>query len=309
MKNIINMVKFRINKRDTGGTEKQMKNIKSMLEEDILLQEKLIRRYKQAIRNLPAGYLTMRRRAKGNAYFVNTMVLTSRGKVRKQTYIKQHEGKKVWQLQMKRLMQEAIKRMQCNIERERKWLQQYQAYDFVSLQNEMREAYQNIETEQLRRGQYFYSADLLELAGSVQEVLEGISEGNFRMEGRTQRTMSGILVRSKSEVILADTLTALDIPFLYEAEVRLTDEEGKEVVLHPDFTILCPDGSVIYWEHLGLLQDRDYAQSFVKKLHVFHRNGFTIGQNLIVTADDCSGHIDSLQILELAKRVILPHMG
>lgn len=114
------MVKFRINKRGTGGTEKQMKNIKSMLEEDILLQEKLIRRYKQAIRNLPAGYLTMRRRAKGNAYFVNTMVLTSRGKVRKQTYIKQHEGKKVWQLQMKRLMQEAIKRMQCNIERERK---------------------------------------------------------------------------------------------------------------------------------------------------------------------------------------------
>lgn len=173
----------------------------------------------------------------------------------------------------------------------------------------MREAYRNIETEQLRRGQYFYSADLLELAGSVQEVLEGASEGNFRMEGRTQRTMSGILVRSKSEVILADTLTALDIPFLYEAEVRLTDEEGKEVVLHPDFTILCPDGSVIYWEHLGLLQDRDYAQSFVKKLHVFHRNGFTIGQNLIVTADDCSGHIDSLQILELAKRVILPHMG
>lgn len=115
----------------------------------------------------------------------------------------------------------------------------------------------------------------------------------FYAEGRTQRTMSGILVRSKSEVILADTLTMLEIPFLYEAAARLVDEEGREVVLHPDFTILCPDGSVIYWEHLGLLQEKNYTESFARKLRLYHRNGFTIGQQLIVTADDRSGHINS----------------
>ena len=41
-------------------------------------------------------------------------------------------------------------------------------------------------------------------------------------------------IRDRSEVILADTLTMLEIPFLYEAAARLVDEEGREVVLHPD---------------------------------------------------------------------------
>ena len=152
--------------------------------------------------------------------------------------------------------------------------------------------------------------DILELAGSTQEVLAGIQSGRFHVEGRTQRTLSGILVRSKSEVIVADTLTYLEIPFLYEAEARLLDADGKEIVLHPDSTILCPDGTVLCWEHLGLLlQDEDYAGSFAKKLYLFHRNGFTIGRNLIVTADDRRGRIDSLQIRELAERLILPHFA
>ena len=293
-----------------------MRDIKRLLEEDIKLQEKLIRRYKQELRNMPAGYLTVRKRKGGCAYFVNTGVSGAKGKERRQRYLKQSEGKKVWHLQMKRLMQEAVKRMERNVEREKKWAALYQPYDFLSVQKDMREAYQNLSAEQLQRGQYFFSADLLGLAAGSREVLEGTKDAahgakprQFYAEGRTQRTMSGILVRSKSEVILADTLTMLEIPFLYEAAARLVDEEGREVVLHPDFTILCPDGSVIYWEHLGLLQEKNYTESFVRKLRLYHRNGFTIGQQLIVTADDRSGHINSLQIRELAERFILPRMG
>ena len=47
-----------------------MRDIKRLLEEDIKLQEKLIRRYKQELRNMPAGYLTVRKRKGGCAYFV-----------------------------------------------------------------------------------------------------------------------------------------------------------------------------------------------------------------------------------------------
>ena len=60
---------------------------------------------------------------------------------------------------------------------------------------------------------------------------------------------------------------------------------------------------------LGLLQEKNYTESFARKLRLYHRNGFTIGQQLIVTADDRSGHINSLQIRELAERFILPRMG
>ena len=201
-----------------------MRDIKRLLEEDIKLQEKLIRRYKQELRNMPTGYLTVRKRKGGCAYFVNTGVSGAKGKERRQRYLKQSEGKKVWQLQMKRLMQEAVKRMERNVEREKKWAALYQPYDFLSVQKDMREAYQNLSAEQLQRGQYFFSADLLGLAAGSREVLEGTKDAahgaksrQFYAEGRTQRTMSGILVRSKSEVILADTLTMLEIPFLYEA--------------------------------------------------------------------------------------------
>ncbi len=286
-----------------------MQSVKKMIENDILLQEKLIERYDRALQELPDGYLTIRKRAEGADYFVNTVTLSRHGKKRKQTYLKRSEGQKIWQLQIKRLMQEAVKRMVRNVQREKKWLAQYESYDFVSIQSALRPAYRDLAPEQLRRGQYFYSADILEQAGSTQEVLAGIQSGRFRVEGRTQRTLSGILVRSKSEVIVADTLTYLEIPFLYEAEVRLFDADGKEIVLHPDFTILCPDGTVLYWEHLGLLQDEAYAENFAKKLYLFHRNGFTIGQELIVTADDRSGQINSLQIRELAERLVLPHFA
>lgn len=109
-----------------------MRDIKRLLEEDIKLQEKLIRRYKQELRNMPAGYLTVRKRKGGCAYFVNTGILGAKGKERRQRYLKQSEGKKVWQLQMKRLMQEAVKRMERNVEREKKWAALYQPYDFLS---------------------------------------------------------------------------------------------------------------------------------------------------------------------------------
>ena len=133
-----------------------MRDIKRLLEEDIKLQEKLIKRYKQELRNMPAGYLTVRKRKGGCAYFVNTGVSGAKGKERRQRYLKQSEGKKVWQLQMKRLMQEAVKRMERNVEREKKWAALYQPYDFLSVQKDMREAYQNLSAEQLCRGQFFF---------------------------------------------------------------------------------------------------------------------------------------------------------
>ena len=153
-----------------------MRDIKRLLEEDIKLQEKLIRRYKQELRNMPAGYLTVRKRKGGCAYFVNTGVSGAKGKERRQRYLKQSEGKKVWQLQMKRLMQEAVKRMERNVEREKKWAALYQPYDFLSVQKDMREAYQNLSAEQLQRGQYFFFGGFVGI-GSRQQRGAGRNKG------------------------------------------------------------------------------------------------------------------------------------
>ena len=64
------------------------------------------------------------------------------------------------------------------------------------------------------------------------------------------RTSIGVLVRSKSEVIVADTLTRLGIS--YEYEQKLFSSSNPNDFRLPDFTVSF-EGDTYYWEHLGML--------------------------------------------------------
>jgi hypothetical protein len=44
--------------------------------------------------------------------------------------------------------------------------------------------------------------------------------------------------------------------------------------VHPDFTIHRPDGSVVLWEHFGLMDDIEYARKWSLKLAWYTANGF-----------------------------------
>lgn len=78
--------------------------------------------------------------------------------------------------------------------------------------------------------------------------------------GRIHRTLSGDLVRSKSEVIIANILYQSKIPFTYEARLVAPDGQGRA----PDFTIRWR-GKTYYWEHLGILDLEDYEQGWAVK--------------------------------------------
>ena len=69
--------------------------------------------------------------------------------------------------------------------------------------------------------------------------------------------MSGVLVRSKSEVIVADVLTSLGISFEYER--RLESKDDPKDFRLPDFTVHF-EGDTWYWEHLGMLSTPSYAE-------------------------------------------------
>lgn len=68
------------------------------------------------------------------------------------------------------------------------------------------------------------------------------------------------MVRSKSEVIIANMLFERDIPFLYE--VPLYAPDGTFYL--PDFTITAR-GETWYWEHLGLLDREEYRNHWETK--------------------------------------------
>jgi exodeoxyribonuclease V alpha subunit len=79
-------------------------------------------------------------------------------------------------------------------------------------------------------------------------------------EGRINRTLADIMVRSKSEVIIANMLAEREIPFQYE--VPLYAPDGTFYL--PDFTIIWA-GEAWYWEHLGRMDDDRYRNHWETK--------------------------------------------
>ncbi|MGV9141464.1 MAG: exodeoxyribonuclease V, partial [Promethearchaeota archaeon] len=114
------------------------------------------------------------------------------------------------------------------------------------------------------------------------------------------RTRKGELVRSKSEVIIANMLYSLGLSYEYEEPLYSgTDERDFRL---PDFTIKY-EGEKYFWEHLGMLEIPEYRRDWDRKKKWYEENGFI--DSLIVSQDKPDGSIDSKEIEKLAKERIL----
>lgn len=134
-------------------------------------------------------------------------------------------------------------------------------------------------------------------------------KGAFLEERLIHNTTREDLVRSKSEVIIANLLHSKNIDYDYELELVL---DGTPTNKFPDFTIEDDDTGVIYyWEHLGMLGDRGYKRRWDEKEQWYRENGILPheeggGPNgtLIVSRDDPKGGIDSSYINRLIEKVL-----
>ena len=131
----------------------------------------------------------------------------------------------------------------------------------------------------------------------------------FLEEGLIHRTKRGDLVRSKSEVIIANELLAQGVDrYEYEAPLPLPDGKTR----YPDFTVVDDDtGARYYWEHLGLLHNPDYETRWNRKLEAYreacilpHDEGGGKAGTLLVTRDDDRGGIDAKAIADLIREVL-----
>jgi AAA domain/UvrD-like helicase C-terminal domain len=124
------------------------------------------------------------------------------------------------------------------------------------------------------------------------------SPGTFLEKGLIHTTSRGDVVRSKSEVLIAELLNARNIEYAYER--RLTFDDGS--FRYPDFTIEDDDlGRIIYWEHLGMLNDSVYAKRWQAKRKWYADHGVVeypaLGKEILVsTEDDAVGGINTQQI-------------
>ena len=110
------------------------------------------------------------------------------------------------------------------------------------------------------------------------------------------RTRTGIMVRSKSEVIVADILTSLGIS--YEYELKLPSESNPRDFRLPDFTVSY-EGDTYYWEHLGMLSVPSYREEWDRKRQWFADNGYL--DQLVTSEDGADGSIDAAAIERTAS--------
>ena len=109
-------------------------------------------------------------------------------------------------------------------------------------------------------------------------------------------TDNGERVRSKSELIIANMLAKEKIPYRYEFPVIL---KGVGTV-YPDFTVLNVRlRKEMYWEHLGMMDDPEYAEKAVRKISAYGANGFFPGDRLILTAETKSTPLNVRLIRDL----------
>jgi UvrD-like helicase C-terminal domain len=129
----------------------------------------------------------------------------------------------------------------------------------------------------------------------------------FLEDGLIHRTERGDLVRSKSELVIADKLFARGIEYSYEQPLVLPN--GR--VRYPDFTIADhARGVTFYWEHLGLLDDPGYrlrweakrAEYKAAKVIPWQEGGGETG-TLIETRDAPGGALDAEAIARLINDI------
>ncbi len=117
-------------------------------------------------------------------------------------------------------------------------------------------------------------------------------------DGRKHRTNNGEMVRSKSEVIVANTLASLGLFCEYEKPLA-NPQDGSDMI-RPDFTI-SHGGRVFYWEHLGMLHKPQYRASWEWKMNWYHKCGYEV----ITSRDGEDESIDSPTIEAIARKRIL----
>jgi len=132
-------------------------------------------------------------------------------------------------------------------------------------------------------------------------------DGRFYEENLIHRTSRGEMVRSKSEVIIADHLAHRGVEYGYEQPLTI---DG--VTKYPDFTIEdMESGLNYYWEHCGMLHVPSYNHRWQEKLAWYRAHGIRPHDEpgerrgtLIITRDEANGSIDSSKINNLIEEVL-----
>ena len=127
-------------------------------------------------------------------------------------------------------------------------------------------------------------------------------QGTFDEDFPEFYTKNNERVRSKSEILIANDLFDYKVPYLYECRINLP---GYGTAF-PDFIILdMKKRRTIIWEHLGMMDEPDYVERNLRKINAYLKNGYVIGETLILTFETHDQPLNTVIVDKTIKHYFL----
>lgn len=237
------------------------------------------------IAKAPEGRLAINRRGKYVHYYH-----LKKGDNHHGTYLKKDEAdlaaalaQKSYDLQIVKLLRQEMRMME--------------AFDQKSLFEKMDAVYTGMSRE---RRMLVVPIRLPDREFAAAWEAEEYEKGSFTAEDDTDfYTDRGERVRSKSEILIANYLFKLNVPYRYECKYVLSN--GKTV--WPDFTILnVRERRVYLWEHLGMMDRYDYREKTIRKMNDYVGDGIFPGEKLIITSETTQSPLKTWVIEAMIKK-------
>lgn len=258
------------------------------LQNALKTQENYAKRIGEEVAALPEGSLYCVKQDSRKYYYHS---LSIQG-VRRKTFLKTRDAESaqlIVDLKRKRYLLHCKKVLEKNVVALRACLLKYEEFDPAEISYRMAASYENITDGQT-------PANNTTTGKNVGKAKDGDAAQNqqatdwrhapynkamMHMESLKHEAIGGLMVRSKSEALIAFALDLAKVPFHYEEILDLGDKKTA-----PDFTILHPrTGEKMYWEHFGMMDDSTYAVETYRKLVLYGQNGIVPGKNLIYTME------------------------
>lgn len=116
------------------------------------------------------------------------------------------------------------------------------------------------------------------------------SQNPYMREHLIYSTENGTFMRSKSERFIGDFLERKGRLYRYEPLIHIEDR-----AIYPDFMVRRSNGEIVIWEHLGLMNNAEYADRAMRRLQDYRRIGYVQHRNLICTYEEDLRNKDVLE--------------
>lgn len=215
---------------------------------------------------LPAGSLYCYT-VKGQPFYSERIPANGKSRKEKRVGVKRDKDR-LYQLVRKQYVEKAINSIDGDLNALNTLLNGYRPSDENSIMAGFLEKH-----PELAEGIYYGQVRHDEWASSFS------SDNAFHDENLKSTSSDGTKRRSLAEIVIGTKLDQYGIPYRYEAPIGHPD-----IPFIPDFTIKRPrDEKIIYWEHLGMVNDREYLNHNKSKFDLYERYGIVPWDNLIVS--------------------------